>query len=415
MRCIVHIGTEKTGTTTLQRWLYANRDILSQQGYFLSGVAGVPNNRDLCAFCQSGFDDYFRSLGISTFEEKDAHFEGFRDRFGAEVEAAAEAHHTLILTSEHFSSRLKPEADVAALRDLLAGFFEDVQVVCYVREQSELIRSLYSTALLSGATVLPLAEYYEVPAVTDPFFNYALMLTPWRAVFGVGQMHVRIYARAALVDGDIRRDFATTFMADVAWDSLSHEEEAANQSMSLLHSVLIRFLNSYLPRYRQEGGLNDERLSLVQRILANPRLSAGRLSRRDANEVYASFDACNRDLAGDFLDSDENPFPAPTKPTDSAVSSAGFGQVEAEELLSLLLQLFEEVHQAESLSVAAEFSTASVRLEPTVVDFLRDLAFKYETGEQVSRSEALLLMRWAQRGRADGFHINRFLDEHSGS
>ena len=44
MRGILHIGTEKTGSTLLQKWLYSNQKKLSNQGIYLSNILGIPNN-----------------------------------------------------------------------------------------------------------------------------------------------------------------------------------------------------------------------------------------------------------------------------------------------------------------------------------------------------------------------------------
>ena len=44
MKCILHIGTEKTGTTILQDWLYDNKVELSKVGVYLSDNLGKTNN-----------------------------------------------------------------------------------------------------------------------------------------------------------------------------------------------------------------------------------------------------------------------------------------------------------------------------------------------------------------------------------
>ena len=44
MKCILHIGTEKTGTTLLQNWLYDNKEKLSQVGIYLMGWPALQIN-----------------------------------------------------------------------------------------------------------------------------------------------------------------------------------------------------------------------------------------------------------------------------------------------------------------------------------------------------------------------------------
>ena len=44
MHCYLHIGVEKTGTTSIQKFLYLNRALLNQNGYQLTDSLSKPNN-----------------------------------------------------------------------------------------------------------------------------------------------------------------------------------------------------------------------------------------------------------------------------------------------------------------------------------------------------------------------------------
>ena len=44
MHCFLHIGVEKTGTTSIQKFLYLNRALLNQNGYQLTDSLSKPNN-----------------------------------------------------------------------------------------------------------------------------------------------------------------------------------------------------------------------------------------------------------------------------------------------------------------------------------------------------------------------------------
>ena len=81
MQCILHIGTEKTGTTLIQNWLYANQEALSEQGVFLSEQLGKTNNRLISAYFQPELDDWAKRNHIQNQAQKDAFFEGFETRF----------------------------------------------------------------------------------------------------------------------------------------------------------------------------------------------------------------------------------------------------------------------------------------------------------------------------------------------
>lgn len=63
MNLILHIGTPKTGTTTLQKWLYSNKNKLPEHGIFLSEVSGKVNNRRLVNFFKDDLNRPMRAVG----------------------------------------------------------------------------------------------------------------------------------------------------------------------------------------------------------------------------------------------------------------------------------------------------------------------------------------------------------------
>ncbi len=70
MRCVLHIGTEKTGTTLLQQWFDDNRPMLKAQGIHFSDKLGLPTNRKFTAFMQDfRLDDWTMNKGIRSAEE----------------------------------------------------------------------------------------------------------------------------------------------------------------------------------------------------------------------------------------------------------------------------------------------------------------------------------------------------------
>lgn len=44
MTAYVHIGTEKTGTTSIQEFLYINKSIIQKQNYFFAQSIGIKNH-----------------------------------------------------------------------------------------------------------------------------------------------------------------------------------------------------------------------------------------------------------------------------------------------------------------------------------------------------------------------------------
>ena len=53
MKLILHIGTAKTGTTTLQHWFASNRESLQAQGIYYPKSLGKVNHRALSIFAMN--------------------------------------------------------------------------------------------------------------------------------------------------------------------------------------------------------------------------------------------------------------------------------------------------------------------------------------------------------------------------
>ena len=81
MKCILHIGTEKTGTTILQDWLYYNHQILSNRGVYLSQTIGKNNNREIVSYFMDDFDGWFKERLITNESEKNRYFKDFQSVF----------------------------------------------------------------------------------------------------------------------------------------------------------------------------------------------------------------------------------------------------------------------------------------------------------------------------------------------
>ena len=169
MRVIMHIGTEKTGSTALQSCLFSNEPALKEAGYALfrfskDDPAQIPNNRQIVAMFQDleFWDDYFVQQGIKTAEGHAEFCAQVRSEFTGWLGALPSHIHTVILTSEHFHSLLKNLDAVQALSEFFTPLFKDVRVVGYFREQGDMCRSFYTTRLLNGDCLL-----YTSPSPRD--------------------------------------------------------------------------------------------------------------------------------------------------------------------------------------------------------------------------------------------------------
>lgn len=396
MKCLLHIGTEKTGTTMLQTWLYLNRAALSAQGVALSDVLGTPSNRLLSAYFQTKSDDFDRNHNISTPQQKVHFFDGFEDRVRSEIQDAARTHHTMVISSEHLHSRLRTVEEIAALARFLTENFSSVRIVCYFREQSEVRKSLYSTAIRSGF----FGKIEKFQREIDPdmhYYNYAVMFGKWADAFGSENLEPAIYDRNVFASGDLRIDFLTRVHQSIRMDALDYSATTPNEKLSALQAELCRAVNHVFPRYNRDGSLNATRQMLRRRILNSPDLNLGAIEDPDQLRVYDLFDASNRAFSRRFLGHNENPFARPKAPANPDSYTVPLNRIE---------------------DILFSCATALARRHPVEpglcdsdADVLRDVALKHETGQAPTKDEAVALMRLAQIARPTGPRIGQKLSE----
>lgn len=124
MKAIVHMGTEKTGTRSIQQYLHLNRKELRKAGCHFIQSAGELNNRTIPAYCigEETFDDCFRLEGITALEEKEQSRQSLIRGFEYKLHSLPENFHTVIISSEHVHSRIKTDAEMDNVYELLSGY-----------------------------------------------------------------------------------------------------------------------------------------------------------------------------------------------------------------------------------------------------------------------------------------------------
>lgn len=209
MKCVLHIGTEKTGTTLLQQWLYDNEQEFRQQGIYLPEGFGSTNKWHFPVYFSNSLDHfYIKKQAIRDVEEFNAFFNDFDITLQKEVAKAAGCT-TFLITSEHFHSALTDELDISKLRDYLKKYFSSFRIICYFRNQADLALSLYSTALKGGET----RDFNTFINSLHPdrhYFNHQIVAKKWSRVFGRENCEFRVYNRDDFVERDIRADFLST-------------------------------------------------------------------------------------------------------------------------------------------------------------------------------------------------------------
>lgn len=390
MRLVLHIGTEKTGTTLLQEWLYHNRDALSEAGYFLSQKIGKPCNRDIVSFFRTKPDDFWNRHNLRSPADKHRFFANFLENFSDEIRMASTTHHTAIISSEHFHSRLVDEEDIAEFFSFARTLFDNIRILCYLRPQWAVRKSLYSTGLKAGTTV-ELNDFDADLSAENVYYNYHRLYHRWGDCFGFDALDFRIYDRSEFKSHDLRLDFLSAIGCVEGYENLDFTVDSSNESVSLLLGHALIGINKAIPLFA-DGGIDFRNLFFKSIVMGVEEIRTGDFFDTKAQEIYEIFRESNSRLAIEAFGRDQL-FPAPSVEINR---ERMYSTREVSAMIEALAHDF-TIHASKQILFDED------------ANVLRDVALKRETNKPVSKAEGMQLMKIAARARPSGDFIRRKL------
>jgi hypothetical protein len=258
-KIILHIGCEKTGSTSIQHFLYDNRDSLLEKNILYPLSLGKKNHTKFAIYCAD------KDKNLERFIGPDIKIDEFRNKLETEFELELKHYkpETLIISCEWLHPRCRTGSEFERLNKLLLKYCANIHVICYTRQQDKMCSSLYSTALKSGSykafSFPPISNENSLPYYYD-FYSIA---QNWIENSCVKKYIFRKFDD--LKNGDVVDDFSTTFGLESLDKVLS---ERKNSSLNNEGVILMRALN-----YSQAMGelelTKKEKTAVVESISLN--------------------------------------------------------------------------------------------------------------------------------------------------
>jgi hypothetical protein len=290
---VLHIGSGKTGTSSIQLLLGRNRERLVEEGWL---------------YPRSPSDDRQRHARVGRFVQPDE--ELAKDlRWRGESHASPQAFRRAsrrALVAEHEASGLdrvllsdealygSPEVALRRLRRFTDRFADRVRLVVYLRRQDDHLISRYQQVVKVGE-VRRLDERTRTVDFSAPY-DYHRRLSGWRSIMAPAAFLVRPFERERFAEGSLYQDFLRAAGIDVAADDLA-PVEPQNESLDAQAVEFLRILNLY--RVENEGaraGMINNRPVVVRLAAAStgpvltlpePVLDAFMEKWRDSNAAVA--------------------------------------------------------------------------------------------------------------------------------
>jgi hypothetical protein len=301
LKAIVHIGTEKTGTTSIQKYLFQNRKKLRTAGFHFLQSAGSTNNRALPAYfvAEDRFDDFYRDEGITTLEAKAEFRKQFLEKFENEIGALPKSVHTVVISSEHFHSRLRSTQELDKVHEFFTSYFDEIKIICYLRDQVSTCASFYSTGLKSGNPAT-FTEFFQRCTPENYYFNYYDVLSNWERCFGFDSLDVSLFSRKSFLNNSLLDDF-TAKLDPALIGVLNNEIAIENESLNPIGQAMARGLNLALPVRRSRPELAQIRDKCKASIYQKFRGTGRQPSLATQQKIYRDFTESNELLRKKFF------------------------------------------------------------------------------------------------------------------
>ncbi|MGJ8560387.1 MAG: hypothetical protein ACSHX3_09145 [Litorimonas sp.] len=253
---ILHVGMPKTGSSSLQRFLEANRKSLTQKGFvYVDNYGDLPKS----------------ALGVYIAGSRDtANYQAIRQKLSQTDLAKKIKNHltyltksasdgdTLLISSEYLWEAGTEIEQRELLTEILKPFVRDIRIIAYLRRQDRLVNSSITTRLKIG---LP-TPFDNIGAFFSPGasrYDYGGSLDGWAETFGADNVEARILEPGKLVGDDVIEDYASCVGIDLA--GLNLEKLRANPSLSPMASAFLGEVERWIPFFK-DGRRNRERMRL---------------------------------------------------------------------------------------------------------------------------------------------------------
>jgi hypothetical protein len=347
----------------------------------------MPNNRQLVAFYESEFevDDWAMRNGISTAEEKDDYFYDFENTFLKMIRDNKKDHHTFLLTSEHFHSRLRKKEEISAFHHMLSKQFDEIEVICYFRDQYEVALSSYSTILKVGWWQELDIFLQKNVHMNNYYYNYLQIANNWSEIFGRENCHFLLYDRAQKLE----KTFTNTVLPNLDWKKIGYlpDTSKSNLSLTAFEAAAYRIVNKRIPYYKGIGWINKRNQRARRVIHSKPEFKKGRICSDKQTEIRKLFEEMNQKFFEKYF----------TPTTTFALSPS---------ISNKLTQ--EEVEKAFEGAMLIGFNTIWENVETIDINLIRDTAVQIRDGYPRA---ALDLMRLAHEHRPHGERIEAYIED----
>ncbi|MBQ9632327.1 MAG: hypothetical protein IJV04_05375 [Lachnospiraceae bacterium] len=291
----LHIGTAKTGTTAIQRFLPLNQELLNEHGYTFP----------MMPFHFPRIGEGRNAHFLTTYYEEEPEIKKRWDEGFEAVKKALAQCDKVILSDENLWRVHGGEGFLEKVKSEFDKLGTTVKIVVYFRRQDHMAESHWNQ-MVKGKPKLSQSffEFITKGEYADFPLDYDKGADRLAEVFGKENLIIRVYEKGQFVRGDLFSDFleAVGLPLDEAWKNPEHAVNTRLPENVVEIKRLINGVDSYrnpeVPNFFREVIRNAYGLEMQKEI---PVQKTGRFSDEARKKYMNHFEEGNTRVAGEYL------------------------------------------------------------------------------------------------------------------
>ena len=252
---ILHIGTRKTGSTSIQETLGRSREALLKHNIYYPAIK--PYNHIfsfLPIFMKDPTDAPYFKRALQSSEDIHLKVRRYREAWVKEIERCEQDH--FVISAEEFTQPHFAEDAVSRLKSFAEQYFEKITLIVYVRHYDQLISSQIQQEVMTGYRTVGIEEFVQEYLNCPSKISYKESLEKWINVFGRENLIVRPFDPEMFHNNSLLADFF--YSLGLPAEEISISEIRTNQSLGK-HAVnfLLKYNQAY-PLFVNDS-INPER------------------------------------------------------------------------------------------------------------------------------------------------------------
>lgn len=296
----LHIGLPKTGSSTIQTFLHAQHKEVRKQSIAIPTCLGPYSHYKMALMFYSTshkIDFLAKKNNLDSVEK--------RLRFKAQMEIRLKEElenkptKNWLISSEFLQHCLQNEYEITSLAEMLREYFNEINLLLYVRKPIHAAVSMMSTEVKMGKPRFAI----ERPAYYRNLCNHQQTITMWQQAFQPNHFKISDFDLQQKL-GTLLQDFCKN--TGIAWRDSFGQTQRSNQSLSLDGLQIITSLNRQMKSSKARVDTR-KRFRFIDYVIKNhqqtDKYKATNRQSKDFSEYYHTSDKWLKQTQGiDYME-----------------------------------------------------------------------------------------------------------------